>query len=470
MLILSILAWIIISIVVFSIIVLVHEYGHFKTARIFGVKVEEFWLGIPPKARKLFTDKNGTEYTLNWLPIWGFVRLKWENIQTFQIFDEKKQLYNNATLEKAILEKKDIFDRDWQKISENIAEEILKKLQENVSKDSLLTKPYYQQAIIVLAGVVMNFLLASLIFAVLFFIGVSPIGINNKIETSLPLKIIPTQEQAIKEWILTKNPGIVLYPLEWSFAEKTWFQEWDILYEIYTCESKMLPYVFCEWWEEATAHIINNFSELQNILKNYKWKEIAFYSNAVIHENWEQTGWTIRGWVIPEDGKIWAYISENIEVNRDFEYKYWIIDSLKYWVVETYSQAMLTFKWLKILLQKIFAPNTPTERQEAIEQVSGPIGIVDFMTQSYKNGIIFILIIGAIISINLWVFNLLPIPALDGWRFVFIVINGTIQRIFWKKAINEKLEWIIHVMFFLFLIALSILIAYNDVVKIITRD
>jgi len=54
-----------------------------------------------------------------------------------------------------------------------------------------------------------------------------------------------------------------------------------------------------------------------------------------------------------------------------------------------------------MLLQKIFAPNTPTERQEAIEQVSGPIGIVDFMTQSYKNGIIFILIIGAIISINL---------------------------------------------------------------------
>jgi len=45
----------------------------------------------------------------------------------------------------------------------------------------------------------MNFLLASLIFAVLFFIGVSPIGINNKIETSLPLKIIPTQEKAIKE-------------------------------------------------------------------------------------------------------------------------------------------------------------------------------------------------------------------------------------------------------------------------------
>jgi regulator of sigma E protease len=60
---------IIVSILVFSVIVLLHEYGHFKSARIFGVKVEEFGLGIPPKARKLFTDKHGTDYTLNWLPL-----------------------------------------------------------------------------------------------------------------------------------------------------------------------------------------------------------------------------------------------------------------------------------------------------------------------------------------------------------------------------------------------------------------
>jgi regulator of sigma E protease len=95
--------------------------------------------------------------------------------------------------------------------------------------------------------------------------------------------------------------------------------------------------------------------------------------------------------------------------------------------------------------------------------------MVDFMTKSIGNGIIFILILWAIISINLWVFNLLPIPALDGWRFVFIVINGTIQKIFWKKAINERLEWSIHVLFFLFLIALSVLIAYNDITKIINN-
>jgi regulator of sigma E protease len=76
-------------------------------------------------------------------------------------------------------------------------------------------------------------------------------------------------------------------------------------------------------------------------------------------------------------------------------------------------------------------------------------------------------IIAAIISINLWVFNLLPIPALDGWRFIFIFVNGIIEKLFWKKAINALVENFIHVWFFILLIALSILIAYNDIIKII---
>ena len=59
-----ILLWIVTSIIIFSIIVLAHEYGHFKTARIFWVRVEEFWLGIPPRAKKLLTDKKWTLFTL----------------------------------------------------------------------------------------------------------------------------------------------------------------------------------------------------------------------------------------------------------------------------------------------------------------------------------------------------------------------------------------------------------------------
>ncbi len=68
----------ILGLVLFIGLVVVHEWGHFIMARRGGVDVEEFGIGFPPKA-KTITRKNGTEYTLNWLPLGGFVRLKGEH-------------------------------------------------------------------------------------------------------------------------------------------------------------------------------------------------------------------------------------------------------------------------------------------------------------------------------------------------------------------------------------------------------
>ena len=60
-------------ILVLTPIILIHELGHFLTARYFNIKVDEFGLGFPPRAAKLFTHK-GTDFTLNWIPLGGFVR------------------------------------------------------------------------------------------------------------------------------------------------------------------------------------------------------------------------------------------------------------------------------------------------------------------------------------------------------------------------------------------------------------
>jgi membrane-associated protease RseP (regulator of RpoE activity) len=62
---------------------------------------------------------------------------------------------------------------------------------------------------------------------------------------------------------------------------------------------------------------------------------------------------------------------------------------------------------------------------------------------------------------------LLPIPALDWWRFLFILVNSMIEKIFGKKVISEKSETILHLIFFVILIILSIIIAYNDISKIV---
>jgi len=400
-----IFVWIIVSIIVFSIIVLLHEYWHFKRARIFGVKVEEFWLWIPPKAKTIYTDKKWTIYTINWLPLWGFVKLKW---------DDSNETKNN-------------------------------------DKDSLVNISAWKASIIILAWVFMNFILAFVIFTTLFFIWVSPIWINQKIENDYNLKIIPTFDDAIKLWVLIEKPWVFLWPLKWSIAYESWIRENDILLKINNTS-------------------INSYKEVSNIIKENKEKNMIFEIKREICKDKKCETKNININVIPnKEWKIWVYIWPNIEVVKDFKYSYSLVDSVKYWFLETYGQIKLTFKALWILVQKIFNPKDELERKEAINSLSWPIWIADLITNSISNWIIFIVIIWAIISINLWVFNLLPIPALDWWRFVFIIINWTIQKIFKRKIINYTLENILHLWFFIILITLSIFIAYNDVYKIINR-
>lgn len=438
-----IIIWIIVAIIMFSVIVLIHEWWHFAAARKFWVRVEEFWLGIPPRAKKLFYDKKWTLFSLNWLPIWGFVKLTWEMPNTFLVYNNKKELYNNENLEKDLKENKKIFDKNWKEISIIEKEQILKLIEENNADYNLANKKSWQQAIIILAWIFMNFLLAFIIFTVLFFIWIKPIWINNKIETNLNLQIIPTMEQAYERWFITKNHWVILFPVEWSIAEKSWILEWDILIKI---------------WEKE----IENPKQVIEIISDSVLKNI----DLILIRNWNEQKIEIK---IPYEWKIWTYLWENIEINQNYLIKYWPLESIKYWFLETKNQILLTFKWLSALLKKIFNPETPEERQEAIEQVKWPIWIVDFISNSISAWIIFIFIIWAIISINLWVFNLLPIPALDWWRFLFITVNWLIKKIFWRKAISEKVESIVHFWFFVLLIALSLIIAYNDINNIISK-
>jgi regulator of sigma E protease len=79
----------VLGIVMFMCLVLIHELGHFISAKKNGVKVLEFGIGIPPKVCKLRTDKSGTEYTLNLLPLGGFVRLKGEDPNDTEDFHAK---------------------------------------------------------------------------------------------------------------------------------------------------------------------------------------------------------------------------------------------------------------------------------------------------------------------------------------------------------------------------------------------
>ena len=402
--------WIIIALLIFSFVILLHEFGHFYAARKFHVKVLEFGLGLPPKAKELFIDKFWTKYTLNWLPLWGFVRLDWEE-------------NNNNPPKKEELSTK------------------------------FYNKNYFQKSIILLAWVFMNFLLASIIFSILFFIWIKPIWINSVIPNNLNSKIIPTYDEAIKDWLLKKEDWIIIEPAKWSLAEKSWLKKNDIIVWI--------KYPDKAWIKNPTI------KQLQDSIKKYKWQELWF---CILWKNkaWENIANPIYI-KTPESGKIWIYIWENIKINPNFKYKYDLINSIKYWFKETYIQSILTLKWLKYLWEKIFSPKDKKERTEAIKQISWPIWIVDFIANNYKNWIIFLAIFTAIISVNLWIFNLLPIPALDWWRWFLLTINTIMHKLSFGKINIFYLENFLHLIFFIILIALSIFIWYNDIEKIISK-
>jgi membrane-associated protease RseP (regulator of RpoE activity) len=332
-------------------------------------------------------------------------------------------------------------------------------LLENDAPYNLSKKPAWQQSIIILAWVFMNFLLAFFLFFILFLVWVKPIWVNDKIEMNSELKLIPTYKEAIEKWILIKNPWILINPVEWSIAINSWLKSWDIIYKIYSCKTNIIDEKTCEWWENVNTNTLNEPTNVSDIIKENAWKQLIFLVN-------EDNFIKIQ---VPEEWKIWIYLWENISVNENFIYKYWVLDSAKFALLETKNQVIITFKWLSYLVQKIFNPEKPEEREEAIKAMSWPIWIVSFISESLKAWIIFLIIFWAIISINLWVFNLLPIPALDWGRFLFIFINWIIEKLFWKKIIWPTSEAIIHFSFFILLIALSVIIAYNDISKIINN-
>lgn len=127
----TILLGILLTFLVFFIVVMIHEWGHFITARMVGMKVLEFGFGIPPKIKKIFTDKKGTEFTLNALPFGGFVRIDGEDFSKPSAFQD----------------------------------------------GAFMSKSLPKRLLVLVAGVVMNLVLAWVIFVGLFAFGVKPLTI-----------------------------------------------------------------------------------------------------------------------------------------------------------------------------------------------------------------------------------------------------------------------------------------------------
>jgi regulator of sigma E protease len=365
---------VIVFFVIFSFVILIHEWGHFKAARKNGVHVEEFGLGVPPKMKTLYKDKKNCEYTLNWIPFGGFVRLEGED-------------------EEGENEKKDN------------------------SPSSFKNASLFARMQIILAGVFMNFISALVILTVLFTIGAKPLIYNED-----------TIEKYNDLGYINFKQGLKIYEIsEDSSLYNTEIKKGDLLLKIDDKE-------------------INNLSDLLSLQEK---KDKALYTflkgdKRIVKE------------VEIKNGKIGLALPSFPEIENIKKLKLPFFSAFLYSLDISKDIVIETVKAFLNVFYRMFT------FQSLPKEVSGPVGIATMThTLVINQEIEGIFKFVALISLSLGVINVLPIPALDGGRFLFLT-----YEFFMGKGINKKWEARIHMVFYVLLLLLIFLVTVNDIYKL----
>ena len=164
---------------------------------------------------------------------------------------------------------------------------------------------------------------------------------------------------------------------------------------------------------------------------------------VTVKRNGEETTYTVTP-AKGEDGSYKIGIEAKVDHNPGL--------AIKNGVVSTFELTKALFGTLKTLFKS----------KDALNQVSGPIGMAQIVSETSSYGGLFFVYLVAVISLNLAIFNLLPLPALDGGRIIFVFI-----RLITGKAISDSMEGKVHAVGMALLIALAIIIAGNDIFKLI---
>lgn len=386
---------IIIFLLILSVLVLVHEFGHFLVARKLGIKVEEFGFGLPPRA---FGIKRGeTMYSINWLPIGGFVKLYGED------------------------------EAGGGKIS---AGKKISGTQITDLKRAFFAKPAYQRALVVIAGVLMNALLAAVIFYAFLFI--------SNFKTDLPLlgehKFFFVNQQNQSDIVISAiSPE--------SPAEKAGVKP----------PSKIIS---------VNGEKIGSSEEFVSIINKNKGKEVVLEGqNLSTNKNFTVT--MVPRVSPPKDqGALGvaffplttAVLTYDTPVQKVFS-----------GFIHPANLLVYNFDVLGRLIDVSF-------RQKSVaplgEGVSGPVGIYSIVGTIIKipdirERVLEGLNLAGLLSISLAFFNILPFPALDGGRLFFILIEMTTRR-----KVNQEFERYAHTIGMILLLALILIITFHDLFRI----
>ncbi|MGX4645136.1 RIP metalloprotease RseP [Holzapfeliella sp. JNUCC 80] len=411
---------ILIFLIIFGILVVVHEFGHFIVAKKSGILVREFSVGMGPKIfQKL--HKN-TTYTVRWLPLGGYVRLAGPDdtakidpgsMVLLQLNEEGQVIRINTTPDDISFDgipvqvkKADLEDTLYIEGFENGDEEKLRRfdvihdatiIEENGTELQIAPRDVQMQSVSVWKKIATNFagpfnnaLLTLVVFMIYAFVsaGAPTTVVNNFSQNS------PAQTAGIE-----KGDKIVKVDQQ-NIASTT-----DIQQYLSTTKN-----------EQVTVEIERNGQTVQKTVKP-----------QTITEN--DTNYRLLGLTFDVDGSFSARVSQG-------------------WNLTT-NTATLIFKGVKSLVTGF-----------SLNKLSGPVGIYKQASDLSNQGFLSILYFLGAISINLGIMNLLPIPGLDGGK---LLLN--LYELLRGKPVSQEKEVIINIVGVVILFALIIAVTGNDIYR-----
>jgi regulator of sigma E protease len=353
------------TILLLSALVLLHELGHFLIAKLFGIHVLEFGIGLPPKALRLFKYKE-TEYTLNWLPIGGFVRLAGEE--------------TDPTL--------------WERINPL------------THGHMFFAKPAWQRALVVLAGVVMNFFIGIAMFSMVY----TKLGIPQL-----------SGEQVLVTHVAPDSPAML-----------AGMEQGEVLVRVGDTEVSSSDQ-FIELIKDKKGQMVSLY--LASMDSSGRRGDSARVVELIPREN-------------PPEGQGALGVGVATVPIVSYVKKVWY-QAPFYAMVEGTKE---TWAWSREF-HRIFSHPV-----ELMKNLSGPVAVVKVGQQATMDGWVSTLRFGGIISLNLAIFNLLPIPALDGGRLLMIGLEKLVGR---KRV--AKYEGYVNAAGMFLLITLLVVVTVKDI-------
>lgn len=336
---------------ILTIIVSIHEFGHFLFAKKAGIYVYEFSIGMGPRLFKFKRKNDETEYSIRLLPIGGYVQMAGETDEVDEKIPKEKNMQN---------------------------------------------KTWLQRFFVIIAGIMFNFILAIVI---LFVVGLA----TNSPKTTMIIGSIDANSPAY-------NAGLV---------------DGDRIVAINNIK-------------------VNNADRLQLELAVLNGKSVDF---KVIDKN--------------NNEKIITITPEQVVKDKKTTYKYgFSLAKVKHkGIIEAIKYAFDKFG--SLIVQMFLTIWYLITGKVSLSNLSGPIGIYSIVDQSAKLGFINVIYLMGYLSLNVGVMNLLPVPALDGGRLLFLIIEKIKG-----SPINPKYETIINNVGFLLLMALIVAVSYNDILRL----